>query len=164
MKIANIYDKQLQAIEEAEEKVRIAKTNLLEAERELDETLELVEAESDVEHDMGEMYGVPHSVSPDYALKFFESKKRKIRESRDTIEDIVMNYSSWSGTNGINDATDSAAYDLSLVGYTFNEVKAYFDADGYYPDGCWDEEFANLILQKLRKLERNRTLESKKTS
>lgn len=128
----------------------------------LDTHFEPVETESDVEHDMGEMYGVPHGASPDYALKFFESKKRKISESRDTIEDIVMNYSSWSGTNGINDATDSAAYDLSLVGYTFNEVKAYFDADGYYPDGCWDEEFANLILQKLRKLERNRTLESKK--
>lgn len=47
MKIANIYDKQLQAIEEAEEKVRIAKTNLLEAERELDETLALVESELD---------------------------------------------------------------------------------------------------------------------
>lgn len=123
----------------------------------LDTHFELVETESDVEHDMGEMYGVPHGASPDYALKFFESKKRKIGESRDTIEDIVMNYSSWSGINGINEATDSAAYDLSLVGYTFNEVKAYFDADG-----CWDEEFVNLILQKLRKLERNRTLESKK--
>lgn len=44
MKITNIYDKQLQAIEEAEEKVRIAKRNLKEAERELDETLALVEA------------------------------------------------------------------------------------------------------------------------
>lgn len=128
----------------------------------LDTHFEPVETEADAEHDMGEMYGVPHGASPDYALKFFESKKRKISESRDTIEDIVMNYSSWLGVNGINDATDSAAYDLSLVGYTFNEVKAYFDADGYYPDGCWDEEFANLILQKLRKLERNRTLESKK--
>lgn len=123
---------------------------------------EPVETESDVEHDMGEMYGVPHGASPDYDLKFFESKKRRISESRNTIEDIVMNYASWSGTNGINDATDSAAYDLNLVGYTFNEVKAYFDADGYYPDGCWDKEFANLILQKLRKLEKNRTLESKK--
>lgn len=128
----------------------------------LDTHFEPVETESDVEHDMGEMYGVPHGASPDYALKFFESKKRKISESRDTIEDIVMNYSSWSGVNGINDATDGAAYDLNLVGYTFNEVKAYFDADGYYPDGCWDEEFANLILQKLRKLERDHTLESKK--
>lgn len=44
MKIANIYDKQLQAIEEAETKVRIAKHNLKEAERELDETLEFIEA------------------------------------------------------------------------------------------------------------------------
>lgn len=47
MKIANIYDKQLQAIEEAEMKVRIAKRNLKEAERELDETLALVEHELD---------------------------------------------------------------------------------------------------------------------
>lgn len=44
MKIANIYGEQLQAIEEAEMKVRVAKRNLKEAERELDETLELVEA------------------------------------------------------------------------------------------------------------------------
>ena len=43
MEITNIYDKQLQAIEEAEKKVRIAKRNLKEAERELDETLALVE-------------------------------------------------------------------------------------------------------------------------
>lgn len=43
MKIANIYDKQLQAIEEAEMRVRIAKHNLKEAEKELDETLALTE-------------------------------------------------------------------------------------------------------------------------
>lgn len=47
MKIENIYDKQLQAIEEAEMKVRVAKRNLKEAERELDETLALVEQELD---------------------------------------------------------------------------------------------------------------------
>ena len=47
MKIENIYDKHLQAIEEAEKKVRIAKRNLKEAERELDETLALVESELD---------------------------------------------------------------------------------------------------------------------
>ena len=41
MKDSNIYDKQLQAIEEAEEKVRVAKLNLQEAEKELDETLAL---------------------------------------------------------------------------------------------------------------------------
>ena len=41
----NIYDEQLHKIEEAEENVRIAKARLLEAEKELDETLELVEAE-----------------------------------------------------------------------------------------------------------------------
>lgn len=45
MKIENIYDKQLQAIEEAEMKVCIAKRNLKEAEMELDKTLALVEAE-----------------------------------------------------------------------------------------------------------------------
>ncbi|MBR4629373.1 MAG: hypothetical protein IKO57_02860 [Treponema sp.] len=45
MKITNIYDKQLQAIEEAEMKVRVAERRLFEAERELDETLDLVEAE-----------------------------------------------------------------------------------------------------------------------
>ena len=45
MKIENIYDKQLQAIEEAEMKVRIAKRRLFEAEFELDKTLALVEAE-----------------------------------------------------------------------------------------------------------------------
>lgn len=44
MKIENIYDKQLQAIEEAEERVRVAKLDLQEAEKELDETLSLVEA------------------------------------------------------------------------------------------------------------------------
>lgn len=43
MEITNIYDKHLQAIEEAEMKVRVAKRNLKEAERELDETLALVE-------------------------------------------------------------------------------------------------------------------------
>lgn len=43
----NIYDEQLRKIEEAEEKVRIAKANLLEAERELDETLSLIEVELD---------------------------------------------------------------------------------------------------------------------
>ena len=47
MKIENIYDKHLQAIEEAEKKVRIAKRNLKEAEMELDETLALVESELD---------------------------------------------------------------------------------------------------------------------
>lgn len=47
MKIENIYDKHPQAIEEAEKKVRIAKRNLKEAERELDETLALVESELD---------------------------------------------------------------------------------------------------------------------
>lgn len=51
MKIANIYDKQLQAIEEAEEKVRIAKENLFEAEKELDETLDLVETELGLKED-----------------------------------------------------------------------------------------------------------------
>jgi len=45
MKIENIYDKQLQAIEEAEMKVLIAKRRLFEAEFELDKTLALVEAE-----------------------------------------------------------------------------------------------------------------------
>lgn len=44
MKTENIYDKHLQTIEEAEERVHIAKLNLQEAEKELDETLELVEA------------------------------------------------------------------------------------------------------------------------
>lgn len=44
MKIENIYDKHLQAIEEAEERVRVAKLDLQEAEKELDETLSLVEA------------------------------------------------------------------------------------------------------------------------
>ena len=39
----NIYDEQLHKIEEAEENVRIAKARLLEAERKLDETLELTE-------------------------------------------------------------------------------------------------------------------------
>lgn len=45
MEITNIYDKQLQAINEAEMKVHIAKRRLFEAERELDETLKLVETE-----------------------------------------------------------------------------------------------------------------------
>lgn len=71
MKIANIYDKQLQAIEEAEEKVRIAKTNLLEAERELDETLELVEAELKLNED---------SISTNtYGIKVFTGKTNKYR-------------------------------------------------------------------------------------
>ena len=43
----------------------------------LDTHFEPVETESDAEHDMGEMYGVPHGASSDYALKFFESKKKK---------------------------------------------------------------------------------------
>lgn len=45
MRVENMYDKHLQAIEEAEDKVRLAKLNLQEAEAELDETLSLVEAE-----------------------------------------------------------------------------------------------------------------------
>ena len=57
MKIENIYDKHLQAIEEAEKKVRIAKRNLKEAERELDETLELVEAELDESNVLTETAG-----------------------------------------------------------------------------------------------------------
>lgn len=44
MKIENIYDKHLQTIEEAEERVRVTKLDLQEAEKELDETLSLVEA------------------------------------------------------------------------------------------------------------------------
>ena len=47
MEITNIYDKRLQAINEAEMKVRIAKRRLFEAERELDEILVLVEEELD---------------------------------------------------------------------------------------------------------------------
>lgn len=71
MKIANIYDKQLQVIEEAEEKVRIAKTNLLEAEKELDETLELVEAELKLNED---------SISTNtYGIKVFTGKTNKYR-------------------------------------------------------------------------------------
>lgn len=41
----NIYDEKLYKIEEAEKKVRIAKAKLFEAEKELDETLDLVESE-----------------------------------------------------------------------------------------------------------------------
>lgn len=41
----NIYDEKLQRIEEAEKKVRVAKAKLFEAEKELDETLDLVESE-----------------------------------------------------------------------------------------------------------------------
>ena len=39
------YDEQLSRIEEVEKKVRIAKAKLFEAEKELDETLDLVESE-----------------------------------------------------------------------------------------------------------------------
>ncbi len=46
MKVSNIYDEQLAAIEEVERKVRIAKRRLREAERELDETLRLVEVDT----------------------------------------------------------------------------------------------------------------------
>lgn len=41
----SIYDEKLHKIEEAEKKVRIAKVKLFEAEKELDETLDLVESE-----------------------------------------------------------------------------------------------------------------------
>lgn len=43
----NTYDKQLLRLEEAEERVRLAKLDLLEAEKELDDTLALVESELD---------------------------------------------------------------------------------------------------------------------
>ena len=41
----NIYDEKLHRIEKAEKKVRIAKVKLFEVEKELDETLDLVESE-----------------------------------------------------------------------------------------------------------------------
>lgn len=58
MKIENIYDKHLQAIEEAEMKVRVAKRNLKEAERELDETLALVESELNEDSISTDHYGI----------------------------------------------------------------------------------------------------------
>lgn len=77
MKIENIYDKHLQAIEEAEEKVRIAKTNLLEAERELDETLALVEQELKLEESKTKLNEIKNS-----AVIFAVSKIKDVKDTK----------------------------------------------------------------------------------
>jgi len=63
MEITNIYDKQLQAIKEAERKVRIAKRRLYEAERELDETLVLVEQELELEESKTKLNEIKNSAA-----------------------------------------------------------------------------------------------------
>lgn len=99
MKITNIYDKQLQAIEEAEMKVRVAKRNLKEAERELDETLALVEAELN-EQRSKEMWIIKTKSGTDITEKFENLTKAftptifdKLKNNQITDSDLKRRYS-----------------------------------------------------------------------
>lgn len=67
----NIYDKHLQRIEEAEEKVRIAKENPFEAEKELDETLDLVESE------LNEKLFDDEGDKPEFIIEVLDDKSNK---------------------------------------------------------------------------------------
>ena len=75
MKIENIYDKHLQAIEEAERKVRIAKRRLFEAESNLDKTLALVESELELEESKTKLNEIKNS-----AVIFSLSKIKDVKD------------------------------------------------------------------------------------
>lgn len=86
-----------------------------------------------------------------------ESVNKKLQESEKySIDDIVMSYSTWSGTD-MKRSTECCAEELREYGYSLAQVKEYFDSDGYRteenPDGCWDPEFANKVLVYLMSLE-----------
>ena len=93
MRISNIYDKQLQAIEEAEMKVRIAKRNLKEAERELDETLALVETELTEARTGRTFHFVVNNGSGNWIVatedKFGVSKDKNPIDFDDYVQDIM---------------------------------------------------------------------------
>ncbi len=99
MKITNIYDKQLQAIEEAEMKVRVAERRLFEAERELDETLDFVETELN-EQRSKEMWIVKTKSGTDITERFENLTKAftptvfdKLKNNQITDSDLKERYS-----------------------------------------------------------------------
>lgn len=82
--------------------------------------------------------------------------KAYLKESeQESIEDIVLGYSSWSGTD-MKPAIANCAQDLKAAGYTAQQVQDYFDADGYWTeddqDGVWDPDFAEGVVASLRHL------------
>lgn len=85
-----------------------------------------------------------------------EAVNKKLQESeQDSIENIVMSYSTWSGTD-MKYSAECCAEELKAAGYSPEQVTEYFDSDGYYtednPEGCWDPEFANKIVSCLQTL------------
>lgn len=87
----------------------------------------------------------------------------KLQESeQDSIEDIVMAYSTWSGTN-MKYSIECCVEELKAAEYSPEQVKEYFDSDGYRtednPEGCWDPEFANGVVNSLEELNNSTTSE-----
>lgn len=87
---------------------------------------------------------------------FNESRLNESEAEQDSIEDIVMSYSTWSGTD-MKYSVECCAEDLKKAGYSSEQVKEYFDSDGYCTEdsseGCWDPEFASRIVNSLQSLE-----------
>lgn len=95
----NIYDEKLRKIEEAEKKVRIAKTKLFEAEKELDEILDFVEAELN-EQRSKEMWIIKTKSGTDITEKFESLTKAftpavfdKLKNNQITDSDLRKRYS-----------------------------------------------------------------------
>lgn len=95
---------------------------------------------------------------------------RKINRSitssvRDSIDDIVMNNSTWSGSN-MASACKTCAKELEANGYSKAEVKQYFDNEGYYDEatgnGVWDKEFTDCVLNYLTNSFKNNSITSKR--
>lgn len=82
-----------------------------------------------------------------------ESKSIKsFRESKRSIDDIVTEYSTWSGSD-MNPSCKSCAEELQNNGYRKSEVEAFFDKEGYYDEetgeGVWFKDYADCILEYL---------------
>lgn len=95
----NIYDEKLRKIEEAEKKVRIAKTKLFEVEKELDEILDFVEAELN-EQRSKEMWIIKTKSGTDITEKFESLTKAftpavfdKLKNNQITDSDLRKRYS-----------------------------------------------------------------------
>lgn len=60
------------------------------------EEYKLMWEQDEQEHDMGEMYGLPHGASSDYALKFFESRRAKHHSRKISSSKVIK--SGFGGT------------------------------------------------------------------
>lgn len=69
----NIYDEKLYKIEEAEKKVRLAKAKLFEAEKELNETLDLIETELGLKENLFDDEGD----KPEFIIEVLDDKSNK---------------------------------------------------------------------------------------